>query len=383
LLVLRYLDVYFEEGREAAQSAMNMRSFRRQLAVCGDNVFGRVLKAVVAMIDQPRGTYNSVFGPMAAYARLLEDFGEVVLANDVWDSLVTAVTRSGALNAKDSDEVVFLAFQRRAWTGHRLGRPSQAIADYARAFEYAEAHGLEKSMSWAAIGSCAVHAAGGAHGLALQVLALQMDKAEKHGWDELYAAAAMNRGHVYSLMKCPQEALLDFSLAIHTRVVLRNYESLVMNVAACAAECGYFELAKDAHELTLTSARNAMAKILAAVNLVELSVWTNNRSDFDRFSDLAEKMSLDARSRAYLYLYRVRGRISFGIANEPLAEVKQTLEAASALGIAPIVDQIGQDIRRFEMGGSLLPPTPKTVPLPLAMRLLHKHLRARLKESVA
>lgn len=383
LLVLRYLDIYFEEGRDGAHAAMHMTAFRRRLLVCGDNAFGRLLTSIVDVIDRPKTAYDVLWGPLAAYARLLEDFREFALAYDVWDTIIRGMMRVGVLDAQTSQEIVVLAFLHRASTSYRLGRADDALADYARVFEYSEKHGLEKAAVTASIGACTPLATTGAHSVALQTLDIQIVKAEGNGWDELYAYAATTRGHVRALLKRHQEALLDFSLAIHSKAMLRDYDSLVMNIAACSAECGYFSLAKDAHELTLKNARNMAAKMSAAINLIELAMWTNNRTNFDRFSEVAMTLPADAKAQVYRSLYIARGRIFFELTDEPLAEITRTLEMATALNFTPAVEQINQDIRRFNMGGSLVPAAPKTAPLPLAMRLLHKHVRARLREAVA
>jgi hypothetical protein len=383
LLVLRYLDVYFEEGRDGAHAAMNMRAFRRQLLVCGDTHIGRVLHTIMAMTERPKLTPNVVFGSVAAYAKLLEEFRDFALAYDVWDTVIHGMGRVGVLDKQGYQDLIVLAFQRRAHTSYRLGRPHEAFADYSRAFECAEKYGLERSMAWVSIGTCVVHGALGAHDVALQTLTVQMDKAQQRGWDDIYASAAMSRGYVYSLKQSYQDALMDFSLAVNSQAALREYDTLVQNIAACAAECGYFALARDAHELTCVSASTTESKMNAIINLVELATWTNEQEDFQRFSEWAGQLSGDAKALAYLSLYTARGRIFFGLTDEPIAELTRALETASALNFQPVVAQIQQDIRRFNMGGSLLPPAPKTVPLPLAMRLLHRYLRDRLKEAVA
>jgi len=130
-------------------------------------------------------------------------------------------------------------------------------------------------------------------------------------------------------------------------------------------------------------AQDMAAQTSAVINLIELATWTNSRGDFDKFAELAMQLSADAPSQAYRSLYTARGRIAFGLTQEPLTEINRALETATALGVESVIEQINQDLRRFSMGGSLVPPAPKTVPLPLTMRLLHKHLRARLRESVA
>lgn len=375
LRVMRHVDVYLESGPEKARLATNVRNLSRQLDTCGETPLSALLREVTAMIDRPKCSFDSVIGLLCAYARMLDFSDDWQLAHDVWEVIIDAITTIGIPAAVQSDDTLAYAWTFFAHVTRRMGHYELSRARYAQAIALAERHGLKKIITMAKIGDSGSLFYLGSAQEALDQLDAQRELAEVAGWTDLQAKATLTRGMIFYARGRREDALAAFDAGMRLNPRTSDLDIGVSNIAACAAESGYFEIAKYAHERVFKNAMSQIARFGSAVNLVELAVWMNDREDFVRATNRASSLTFDAHMEAYRRLYTIRGQVHFNMIGDGVPRLRDLLRWTKSHRLADITAEIQKDLARIKKGGSLVPPIPKSTPTPESLAILEQSLR--------
>jgi len=375
LRVMRHIDVYLESGPEGARLATNVRNLSRQLEVCGGTPLGALLQEIVFMVDRPCCSLDSIIGLLSAYGRLLELTEDWVLAYDVWEVVVDAIDTIGLPAGLHCGDPLVYAMQCYARVARRKGDYELSLAKYARALELADKHGLPNLRIIASLGDAATRLEMGDVHRALEIVNAQLDETASGQWPDLHAKSLHARGNVYYQLGRYRDALENFERALQVDPNSLSIEPLVGNIAACAAKCGRFDIAMDAHRFLSVHAAQAFVRMTCVVNLIELATWMSRREDFDVAAAQAETFVLDHRSDGYRKLYVVRGRIHFALTTNGVEELHALRDWASQHDVVGVVNEINADLDRYAAGGSLLPPRPANAAAPTSFLTLRRFLR--------
>lgn len=375
LRVMRHLDVYLESGPEKARLATNVRSLSRHLDVCGNTPMGVLLREAVDMVERPKCSFDSVTGLLCAYGRMLELGEDWPLAHDVWEVVIDAIETIGIPAGLQSGDTLTYAWACFARVTRRMGHYELCRERFGRAIALAKEYALPKILMTATIGDGVALGYMGKWNEALETLGIQIERAAIAGWPDLQARAVINRGQVYYHMGRHADALADFEAGILVDPNTLDTEVGLSNIAACAAEGGYFELAKETHQWIFENARSHTARMGSAVNLVELAIWMNDREDFERTVAQAASLTLDSAMDVYRELYTIRGQVHFRLIADGVPRLQRLLESAQSHYLAAAIAEIRRDLARINAGGPFVPPGPTPVPKQRQLPNLERSLR--------
>ena len=386
LLLVRHFDLVYRSGNTT--SAFPPQDLHARVMCVRHRGFRALFTQWIrAMRDG--SAWPTIPTSIAEYASLLETRGAWTIAHDVWDSLVRAHRAAASIvpTIYSAHREYLHALIRRAYSNRRLGRLEHSVTDYLEAQYRAEAAGTLDLQLLASIGGSVSLASrsAGYRDCAMTLLDADVGLASQHGWNDIEAKAVMARGHIRSLQRHYDLAMLDFARAWELSPEASGTEQAhaLVSIAACAAECGYWELARDTNELIVATSPHELPRSIAICNLIELYIWTNDRSGFLSACARANGMTLDPAKLAYAHLYTIRGRHAFRFdvdVHDALVTLQRTAQAS---GLASLVAEIADDLERTEAGNAPMPPIPRPAVLPLALRRMHQFLRHRLAHAAA
>jgi hypothetical protein len=134
------------------------------------------------------------------------------------------------------------------------------------------------------------------------------------------------------------EALQDFFTALQMAYDRTQYEVILGDLAACAAEAGYRATARNAHAALAKSAHAPLVRSAALVNLLELTVLDDDREGFAQVQrDIAEFVTtyngMPADHAVHSALYQAYGAERFESRAAAIAAYQNAATQARTAGI--------------------------------------------------
>lgn len=325
------------------------------------------------------GDHVTVPPALVAYGMFLQKRGQWALAHAVWDTAIFAWKAAHLEECKECIE----ARLNRAMSARYLARYEDALRDYVLAQGLAAEAGYTELQLQAIIGGSAAISDNGSPNLALMMIRDAARIARLIGARHHEVVARLTYGFIYQHAHKPDQALLEFSLAFELAETTDDTDHALVNIAACAAEYGYWDLACDTNELIARTSQSSYAKSLALCNLVELYTWQGKQAEFLRAHERIEKMPVDAHVNAHTKLYYLRGTAHFATSEDILKDYADGAEAIRLLGVQPIYESALKDIELLKSGQPVGQPVIAERALPLALKRLHQLLQTRLAEAAA
>ena len=375
LYLLRHFEFVYQPRIAGSQDA----EFRlkHQVRNVTDKTTRQVLSDVLMSMWQ--GTDVAVPLAVVNYGLFLQKRGQWALAHAVWDSALFAWKAAH----EEQSRACIEGRLNRAMAARYLARYEDALRDYVIAQTAAAQAGYQMLQLQAVIGGSAAIADNGSPRLGLMMIQDAARIARLMGATHHEVVARITCGHIYQVGKKPDQALLEFSLAYELAETTEDTEQALSNIAACAAEYGYWDLASDTNELVAATSQSPYLRSYALCNLVELSSWMKNSQAFERACEGLQDIELDAQVKAFATLYKLRGMYTFSATSDLQAAYAEGAETIHRLGVQTAYDEIQADRTALASGQPIGQPVIAEKPLPLALKRLHQLLRSRLKQAVA
>jgi tetratricopeptide (TPR) repeat protein len=362
LLVLRLADTVREHGRDFIEADWSgVYSIRETVkAVSEGDPIRRVLTRLLDELSSPDYNVRDFATALLSYGRALDYSGKWSLAADVFSA--AAEFSPPKVDAKIAVE----AHSSFAAAARRTGDWEQSAAGYARASHIAETVGDLAGMLRVQVGLANTLVARGNLPAADEILQRVVAEASVSHLEDVAAVALHTRASVaHGRGKYADAVRLGYD-ALKLTTNASSRDAVLADIAACFAELGMRESARDAHLIVAATSQNQWVRWQATLNLMELASIDGMEDAFDSYASELAGASLDATLRAYFLLYLGQGYERFGRfepAVEKLTEAiayatkhqinKVTFEAETALATAqagekkraetaPYVDAIGE-----------------------------------------
>jgi len=393
LLVLRHFEIIYQQGIHEPVQADGDDDFmlariRQDVAKVGNR---RVRDCLNDTLSALRTEAAIVPDALVTYAKNLEDRGQWRLGYEVWTVIIAAWRRANQPCSNGCIE----AYLTRALLARQLGDREAALCDYVIAQDCAANAGFFAHALRAVIGGAHTIGENGSPLLALSVLraAVRMAQLSHLGEHEMQARNAA--GYVLHRAEDPVHAIAEFSAAYELALEQRNVEAAdlsLANLAACAADQGYWTLAVDANELITKTSLSIYAKSTALCNLIELYMWLRKESQFHASYERFNQLSMTGHVAAVAQLYHARGMAAFAVPegvlpirprHETMAEYVRAAQVISALGDTTVYTTLCTELAAIASGQPTPYPVPTEVALPPVLLPLHQLVYERLAASAA
>lgn len=325
------------------------------------------------------GDHVPVPQALVDYGLFLQTRGQWALAHALWDTVLFAWKAEHREQSKPYIE----ALLNRAMSARYLARYEDALRDYVAAQQLAANEGEFELQLQAMIGGSAAISDNGSPQLALMIIRDAARIARLMGAQHHEVVARLTYGFIYQHAKKPDQALLEFSLAFELAETAEDTDHSLVNIAACAAEYGYWNLACDTNELVAKTSKSPYIRSHALCNLIELYTWQGNEGGFRRTHEALEAMTVDAQVDAFGRLYYLRGLAKFASSSDLVGAYAEGAEAMRRLGVPTAYDAARHDIGLIQAGKPVGLPEIAERPLPLALKRLHQLLQTRLAAAAA
>jgi tetratricopeptide (TPR) repeat protein len=356
-LVLRFFDRWLDEGPALMSFDQALPTLKARIESTEDahpQVRELLLTAVQTMIDAPGTNPSSVVGPLLAYGKYLEMAGRLELAAHVYQTMIDALDPpSGCADPG----AAFEAFMQYAFVTRLLGNFDASSDAYQRAAMLAEQTGTLLLALRARVGVANTLRARGNLGEAESVLDQIIAEATHANLTRAISWGLRVRGAVRKLRGRHTEAMTDYFRAHELTDDPTERETILGDLAACAADAGYRKLAFDAHRVLAYTARLPIVRSAALGNLLELAALEGNVNEFERLrthiQTHARQHALSAEHATYIALYTAYGLERFGSRDEAIATYRAVITQANTLGLHQIAFQAEECLTALMTSGKV------------------------------
>lgn len=308
LLVLRLADAVREQGRPVVDADWaGVYSIRE--AVKGINEgdpIRRVLSRLMDELGSSDYTVRDFATALLSYGRALDYAGKWKLAADVFST--AAEFSPPRVDAKIAVE----AHSALGAAARRAGDWELSAAGYANASHIAETVGDLAGMLRVQVGMANTHAARGNYPAAEEILKRVVAEASVSHLEDVAAVALHTRASVaHGRGKYADAVRLGYE-ALKLTTNANSRDGVLADIAACFAELGMRESARDAHLIVAATAQDQWVRWQATLNLMELASIDGMQEAFDSYASELAGASLSPTWRAYFYLYLGQGHERFG-----------------------------------------------------------------------
>lgn len=308
LLVLRLADSVREQGRPVLDEDWSgMYSIREAVkSVNEGDPIRRILSRLIDELSSPEYNVRDFATALLSYGRALDYAGKWKLAADVFGT--AAEFSPPRIDAKIAVE----AHSALGAVARRAGDWDQSAAGYAQASHIAETVGDLAGMLRVQVGMANTHAARGNFPAAEEILDRVVAEASVSHLEDVAAVALHTRASVaHGRGKYADAVRLGYEALKHTTNA-NSRDAVLADIAACFAELGMRESARDAHLIVASTAQDQWVRWQATLNLMELASIDGMEEAFDSYASELTGASLSPTWRAYFYLYLGQGHERFG-----------------------------------------------------------------------
>lgn len=308
LLVLRLADAVREQGRPLIEADWaGVYSIREAVKGISDgDPIRRVLSRLLDELSSPDYTVRDFATALLSYGRALDYAGKWKLAADVFST--AAEFSPPRVDAKIAVE----AHSALGAAARRAGDWEQSAAGYANASHIAETVGDLAGMLRVQVGMANTHAARGNFPAAEEILKRVVAEASVSHLEDVAAVALHTRASVaHGRGKYADAVRLGYE-ALKLTTNANSRDAVLADIAACFAELGMRESARDAHLIVAATAQDQWSRWQATLNLMELASIDGMQEAFDSYASELAGASLSPTWRAYFYLYLGQGHERFG-----------------------------------------------------------------------
>ncbi len=270
-----------------------------------------VITALVSSADVSRYTLAV---PVVGYASLLSSERRWLLAADVYQTASAALGQQAATEPAEW-ELLAQARLRGASALRKAGELDEAVLEYTTLSKMAKTVGLPLARMQAFIGIGNILRARGNLPKAERLFSVVMNSAEALGSSAsfIYADALHARGSLRHGRGKHEHAIRDLFMAYERMQDQATRELILTDLGVCAGDAGYRSAAVDALTVIADTGSSFVARTIATVNLIELSVIEGNEDEFKRrclaWEDLYS--GSDPNTRAFANVYIARGAQQF------------------------------------------------------------------------
>ena len=308
LLVLRLAHAVREQGRPLIEADWaGVYSIRETVKGISDgDPIRRVLSRLLDELSSPDYTVRDFATALLSYGRALDYAGKWKLAADVFST--AAEFSPPRVDAKIAVE----AHSALGAAARRAGDWEQSAAGYANASHIAETVGDLAGMLRVQVGMANTHAARGNFPAAEEILKRVVAEASVSHLEDVAAVALHTRASVaHGRGKYADAVRLGYE-ALKLTTNANSRDAVLADIAACFAELGMRESARDAHLIVAATAQDQWSRWQATLNLMELASIDGMQEAFDSYASELAGASLSPTWRAYFYLYLGQGHERFG-----------------------------------------------------------------------
>jgi tetratricopeptide (TPR) repeat protein len=328
LATLRLIDAASEDSR-LVHSDLSARGMVRETVAAlseGDPIRG-ILARVLDELDKPHPEWKAIAGTLVTYGRALDFDGRWTMATSAFEIASEIAGANGAWSVAVEADIALGGSARRA------GDWKKSHAGYAQALYLATGLGDTASSLTVRIGMANSQLARGNFPEADRLLSAVVDEANAEGLDEVAADALHSRASVAHNRRRFAEAVAIGYEALRKASNPTRKDAVLADLAACFAELGMRDAARDAHLIVAVTSRSQWVRWQAGLNLMELAAIGGAEDEFDRYASELSTAELPPRLRSYYLLYRGMGSLGFGREQEGTELLQEAERFASLNGI--------------------------------------------------
>lgn len=327
LATLRLVDAASENSRLIHSDLSARGAVRETVAALseGDPIRG-ILARVLDELDEPHPDWKAIAGTLVNYGRALDFDGRWRMATSVFEIASEIAGANGAWSVAVEADIALGGSARRA------GDWKKSHAGYAQALYLATGLGDTASSLTVRIGMANSHLARGNLPEADRLLSAVVEEANAAGLDEVAADALHSRASVAHNRGWFAEAVTIGYEALRRASNSTRKDAVLADIAACFAELGMHDAARDAHLIVAATSRSQWVRWQATLNLMELAAIGGAEDEFDRYASELNTAELPPRLRSYYLLYRGMGSLGLGREQEGRESLEQAQRFASLHG---------------------------------------------------
>ncbi len=345
-LVMRLADSVREHGRAVIESDWaGIYSIREAVkGVSEGDPIRRVLSRLLDELSSPDYNVRDFATALLSYGRALDYAGKWKLAADVFGTV--AEFSPPRIDAKIAVE----AHSALGAAARRAGDWEQSAAGYANASHIAETVGDLAGMLRVQVGMANTHAARGNFPAAEEILKRVVAEASVSHLEDVAAVALHTRASVaHGRGKYADAVRLGYE-ALKLTTSANARDAVLADIAACFAELGMREAARDAHLIVAATAQDQWSRWQATLNLMELASIDGMQEAFDSYASELAGAPLGPTWRAYFYLYLGQGHERFGRYELAVENLNAAVQFASEHQIHKVMIDAEQSLTAVASG---------------------------------
>jgi tetratricopeptide (TPR) repeat protein len=346
LLVLRLADAVREQGRTVVEADWaGVYSIREAVKAVGEgDPIRRVLFRLMDELGSPDYNVRDFATALLSYGRALDYAGKWKLAADVFAT--AAEFSPPRVDAKIAVE----AHSALGAAARRAGDWEQSSAGYANASHIAETVGDLAGMLRVQVGMANTHAARGNFPAAEEILKRVVAEASVSHLEDVAAVALHTRASVaHGRGKYADAVRLGYE-ALKLTTNANSRDAVLADIAACFADLGMREAARDAHLIVAATAQDQWSRWQATLNLMELASIDGMQEAFDSYASELAGASLSPTWRAYFYLYLGQGHERFGRYEMAIENLTTAVQYASEHQIHKVTIEAEESLAAVRAG---------------------------------
>jgi tetratricopeptide (TPR) repeat protein len=316
-LVLRVFDDWLRSGPAVMMSDSRFEMIYQDIERIPpvNAAHGRACRAILdAFLTASTTEPSAVAAPMMAYAALLGSEKRWTLAANVYETVSNAFAQDQPLPLSDR-ETLANALIQQGGALRKAGQFDEAVRAYRGAGIVAKHGPLKLHRLQAFIGLGNIARARGNLPRAERIFSAVLRSAEYLGPQVAvaYADAYHGRGAVRHARGKYTEAIRDLFMAYQLTEDMGTRELILTDLGVCAGDAGYRSAARDALTLIADHGYSSTARTIAIVNLLELAVLDDDKTEFERRQEEWERLrsGSDPNTQAYANVYVARGAARF------------------------------------------------------------------------
>lgn len=278
LLVLRLVDAWADDGREAIVDGWAVPNVRSAIAdVDAGTPIRSLLGRAIDALEQPNATLSTVVSPLLAYGQALEYDAHFELAADVYHSVLAHIDPLA-----DADNSV-AANVRLAHCHHELGQHSDARATLRVAEEVASAAGDMIGVLRARLELAKVDLAEGKYTQADAIYEDTVQRALGPAFDDVRSRALHGRSNV-AFNRGQYELSIQIAYqALHCTQSPKERDRILSAIAVGFLELGVYSAARDAFMVLSATAQEQYVRWASTLNLLEIASQTGAETLFELY----------------------------------------------------------------------------------------------------
>ena len=352
LVVLRLVDAWIENGPAAvAADAWGPRAVRSAIDEMPTRAPVRsILSGIVQTMTESRAVDIARIAPrLMAYARSLDFEGRWPLAIDVYQTILAHV------HPVTEPDLAIDANMRLGACGRMVGNWDLAAAGYGQAGLIAEREGDLMGVLRSQIGVAKLALARGNMPRAEQMLDETIDRAGRHGFEELRAIALHDRSTVAHARGDYERAVRFAYEALDGLSAASDRDRVLADIAASFLDLGVRSAARDAYMILAATAEEQYSRWSSTLNLLEIAALDRCEPVFEQYRRELDVAPLTPDLRATLHLQVGKGQEIFGDNELARDSFERALEVASASKLHQLVFQAEACLQRLRQGIKRVP----------------------------